>query len=217
MSWVCEFCDSTNEESSRQCFVCGHDRSAESIRESKARAREEKMARLSEGIAKNVCGATKVAFMAGLGVSSLAVAIIVIIKIINGQLDDIWRSLTAVTGRAWDNISVSFGKNFPSVSKQVSYGALGDFPANCKALGLIVSANISDFPQIAFGILPNTAKNSIVDSYENRIVPMAGNVSSNLGTFGSVITGLFSSIKGSVEGLVNVFSGMINSVIKHFK
>ena len=96
MSWKCDICDSYNEEGSRQCYVCGQPRSAESIREGKIREREERIADINASIYKNVYGVSKIVFIFGLNASLVVVAIAVILKIANGQLDDIWQSAFAV-------------------------------------------------------------------------------------------------------------------------
>lgn len=216
MSWKCDICDSYNEESSRQCYVCGQPRSAESIREGKIREREERIARINAGIYKNAYGISKVVFISGLAASLVIIAIGIIIKIVNGQLDDIWYSTSAVIRRFGYNLNFSFGRNPQLLFDHVLAGSFKSLAVNAQVIWLIIVSNFSGFPNIAFEIIPSVAKKNVTGSYSNGIITMSQHLSSNIGMFGTILAGLFSSITGSVNYLIRMVTGMFNSAVKHF-
>ena len=113
MSWKCDICDSYNDDSLKQCFVCGQTRSAESIKKAKIHAKEEKLSKLNEKIYKNSFGFLKIVFLAGTAVSLIAAVTLIIKKIVDGQLDSIWYSVVDVAQLAGNNIKETFGNNFP--------------------------------------------------------------------------------------------------------
>lgn len=216
MSWKCDICDSYNEESSRQCYVCGQPRSAESIREGKIREREERIARINAGIYKNAYGISKVVFISGLAASLVIIAIAIIIKIVNGQLDDIWHSASAVIRRFGYNLNFSFGRNPQLLFDHVLAGSFKSLAVNAQVIWLIIVSNFSVFPNIAFEIIPSVTKKNITCSYSNGIVPMSQHISTNVGMLGTIFAGLFSSMMESIKYLINVVTGIFNRAIKHF-
>ena len=216
LSWKCDICDSYNEESSRQCYVCGQPRSAESIREGKIREREERIARINAGIYKNAYGVSKIVFIAGLAASLVIISIAIIMKIANGQLDDIWNSLSVVVRRIGYNLNYSFGRNPPILFNHVLSGSFKNIAANAQIIWLVIGSNLAAFPNIAVRIIPTVAKKNVTGSYSNGIITMSQHISSNIGMFGTILAGLFSSITGSVNYLIRVVTGMFNSAVKHF-
>ena len=199
-----------------RCFVCGLPRSEESIKEGKRREREERAARLNAEIFKKTYGISKSVFIFGITVSFIIVAIMIIIKIVNGQLDNIWNSATAVAGRIGKNLRVSFAENLPLLIERVISGHTADFLKNIRGLWVVISENLAFIPKTAFEIIPRVSKNNIDISYKNAIIPMARNISSNVGMFIAIVEGLFSNAEASIGYLINVAIGIINGIGKHF-
>ena len=216
MSWKCDICDSYNEESSGQCYVCGQPRSAESIREGKLRKREERIARINAGIYKNAFSVSKVVFISGLAASIVIISIAIILKIATGQLDDIWNSLTVVVRRIVYNLSYSFGRNPPILFNRFLSGSFKNMAANAQVIWLVIGSNLAAFSNYAFEIIPTVAKKNATGSYNNRIVPISQHVSSNIGMLGAILTGLFSTMIESVNYLIRVVTGLLNSATRHF-
>lgn len=216
MSWKCDICDSYNEERSHQCYVCGQPRSAESIREGKARAKEEKIARINNGIYKNAYGISKTVFISGLTISLITIVVAIIIKIVNGQLDDIWHSLFVLALRAESNVSNIFTNNLPAAFQIIAFEPWSNLPHNSIALWETIASNLTVFSVFVVDAFSNTAKNNLSDSYIYGIRPLAENISTNLVTQGSGIGELLSRARSSLNELVQVLKGMYNSAVKHF-
>ena len=88
--------------------------------------------------------------------------------------------------------------------------------ANTQVVWLVAGNNFSAFLNIAFEIIPMIAKKNIISSYNNGIVPMSQNISSNIAMLGAVFSGIFSSAAESISRLINVATGMFSRAIKHF-
>lgn len=216
MSWKCDICDSYNEESSIQCYVCGHLRSAESIREGKIRNREKKIARINNGIYKNAYGISRAFFISGLIISLVSIVIAIIIKIVNGQLDDIWQSFFALALRVENNVLNVFTSNLPAVFQIIALEPWRNLSSNSITVWEIVASNLTVIFAFTTEVIPNTAKNNLSDSYIYRIRPLSENISMNLVTLGSGISELLSRARSSVIELVQVLKGMYNSAVRRF-
>ena len=161
MSWKCDLCDSYNEESALRCCVCDHPRSAESIREAKLRAREEKIERISQKVYRMTYGISRPVFLAGFAVAMIPVVIAIIFKLVNAQLDDVWHALALMALRARERLSDAFVGNSPAVFWHIV-------------------SNLKIFSVFALEIIPNAAKNNLINGYINRARPMAANIPANL-------------------------------------
>lgn len=216
MSWKCDICDSYNEESVIQCYVCGQPRSAESIREGKIRAREEKITRINNRIYKNAYGISRAFFIFGLTISLVSIAIAIIIKIINGQLDDMWQSFFVLGLRAENNVLDAFANNLPAVFQIIASEPWHNISSNSITVWKIVASNLTFISAFATEVIPNTAKNNWKDSYKYGIRPLAENLSTHLVTLGFGVGELSSRARSYVFDLVQVLKGMYNSIVRHF-
>lgn len=63
MSWVCEYCSTSNDDHDTVCFVCGQERSMDSIREAKRIEAAERTKRVCEITYKCTTIAGKIFFI----------------------------------------------------------------------------------------------------------------------------------------------------------
>ena len=209
-------CDSYNDESARQCYVCGQLRSAESIREGLIREREERLSRINDKIYKYTYSILRIVFVSALTASLVIIGIAIIIKIINRQLDDIWRSTTFLTGHIIDNLRISFLRNPSLLFIDPLSGSLADFAANTQVLWIVMTMNFSPFLYTISEVFPQIILFNFKDSCQNGMVPVLSRFLSKFGVIGVVIAGLISAVRKSIEHVVKVVYELFNSVFKHF-
>lgn len=216
MKWKCDICDTYNDESSRQCFICGHARSAESIREGRIRAREEKIARISAVIYENIYRVLKLLFFIGLSASLIGIVVTIIIKRADGSLNELRQIAEIIAEHTWLNIIKAFDRNLMQMLSRAAHTLGSSFPSGAKAILSVASGNSSGFLQAAFLALTDIAKVNLQSSYNNIIVPLVNKVSLNISALGKAATGLISNAGDSVSVLSGVVTGALQKIIKHF-
>lgn len=124
MSWVCDFCSSSNDDSVVECFVCGQRRSEASIQEARRRAREEKERRVMEKILKYSSQTSKILFIVSVSVSTLTTTLMLVLMMINGNLSTIIESGIAIGKHFGVRISESFVGNTGAIIHCIADSAL---------------------------------------------------------------------------------------------
>lgn len=216
MSWKCDICDSYNEESSRQCYVCGQARSAESIKEGKLKEREERVAHINTVIINRATGVLRLIFMLGLSCSLVTVIVALIIKTSGGGLDAIWQSTKSVVERMHYNFTTLFAGNLQAVISQCSSSPMEQLSADAKVIWSVISNNGSNNIRVISTVLPDIARAKLQKCYFNSVVPIGSRISTHAGMFGMVASGLIADVYSSIGNLSETIKGLIETVMNHF-
>lgn len=111
MSWICEYCSTTNENRDKKCFVCGTERSKESIQEAKRAVREKRARQTHAIIYKSATITAKVLCVSSIVLFSIIAVIILYLKMKNGSLGDLLDVGFAITKNIGENFRLLFVEN----------------------------------------------------------------------------------------------------------
>lgn len=155
MSWKCDICDSYNEESTRQCYVCGQPRSRASIREGRIRARAGRIKRVNEMIVSRALGMLNIMYTLGVFLALAGVVMTLIFKSGGTRLDDIWQASKVMLERAHYNYNSAFNENLSGIMTRIGDNHSGNLAANVKAMGDIAFIHIIMLGAIFEGLMKN--------------------------------------------------------------
>lgn len=216
LSWKCDICDSYNEESSRQCYVCGQARSAESIREGKIKEREERVSRINTAIINRATGVLRLFFILGLSGSLVAVIVTLIIKISGGDLDTIWQSLKTLVERMVQNVNTSVDGNLRTLIARCSTTPIEQLPADAKAIWSVAADNGSYLIRVISTVLPNTAGVNLQNCYTNGVLQIGNRILINTSMFGMIVSTLMADTYSSIGNLFETIKGLFETATSHF-
>ena len=149
------------------CFVCGQTRSAESIREGKLRARQERIHRLSDAIYQRGYQVTRVAFFAGLLLSSAVVILMTILKITQGEVGSILGNLSQILEHGWTNIAFNIPANVRVVIWSLRDAPVRDLAVNGARVLSGWRQTMGELPTLLEEIFLQNAKNNVLSCYIN--------------------------------------------------
>ena len=109
MSWVCEYCSSANDESQRECFVCGNSRSAASIRAAKRERRAERATCVGRRVWRGINIGGRVLFYASIALLTVMAGVIIATKINDRALDDLSDVAATMLAHIGANLKCTFG------------------------------------------------------------------------------------------------------------
>lgn len=119
MSWICDYCSTANEDCDTECFVCGRERSKESILEAKRAAQEERTKHINEVIYKSATITGKVMCFSSIALFSVIAIILLYLKIQNASLGDLIYSGIAIADNIGNNFKLLFSANVVSIATQL--------------------------------------------------------------------------------------------------
>lgn len=211
MGWKCDICDTYNEETTKQCYVCGGARSEASIREGKRRAREERILRLNLAILNNVFKYSKIFFVLGLSVSSIALVLLLIMKVSGGKLDDIILNAIQLLRNITENIKLLFSLNVVFAFENIGRELIHEFTLNCQCVIKNMKPLIPTLLGAVIHCFGVNAKNNLVSCYNDMIVPMISLQKDNVLVIKTVIT----CIVPRVKEIGVYYYELISRLIKH--
>lgn len=130
MSWICDYCSTANEDRDTECFVCGRERSKESIREAKRAAREERTKRINEVIYKSTTITGKVLCFSTIVLFSVIALIVLYFKMQSGSLGDLVYTGIAIVENIGENFKLLFNVNVESIAEQLLDSPLKNIGTN---------------------------------------------------------------------------------------
>ncbi len=130
MSWICEYCSTYNEDSVSECFVCGQARSEASLREAKRRQKEEREERVGALIYKWSMIVTRTLFISSTVLFSLFALIIVVMKLMSGDINDIANAIIKTGIHIGNNLISPFTVNAAQIAEHLSQSTLFELDKN---------------------------------------------------------------------------------------
>ena len=190
MSWQCEACDTYNEDDLKVCFVCGQERSKESIDAALAALKEERREQLREKVQKSSSFLRKVFSIACMAFVLVSVAAAVLVFILGGSsLDGLFRNVTAAGGHAITRITATFGQNVPILWQHIAAA----FTASA------ISGNIQTVWKMAESKIRNVPADNLGIRFSDSIQAISNRIAFRTGQ------------------LANSLAAIINSAATHFK
>lgn len=107
MSWKCDMCDSYNEESSQQCYVCGQMRFAELRKEERIKLRRRKTVKVNPDVLYTIFDGLRMMYAWGLASSLISVGLALNLKSLGADSDAIWFSASYIIERILQNINAA--------------------------------------------------------------------------------------------------------------
>lgn len=215
MSWRCDICDTYNEESVRQCYVCGQPRSAESIREGKIREREERAIRVSQSVYSKGYVTIRIVFISGLSLAVLVTIIDLIIKLSSGSIDEIVTNLTSAASHIYLNFVNNDVSNIEKVAEHLAHAPVHEICMNIDAVLAKWQSALIAFSVLASGLFTG-AKNQVALCSNNRVSVIANLLGANVSHLFHTIELLFNSAKDSTIETVSIFKSIMNHVKSFF-
>ena len=157
MSWICDYCSTANEDRDKECFVCGRERSKESIREAKRAAREERTKRINEVVYKSTTITGKVMCFSSIVLFSVIALIVLYLKMQSGSLGDLVYTGIAIVKNVWENMKLLFRVNVEVIAMQLLDSPLKNIGANSEAMS-----------SAALNVLQNNSKYIMTELFVNR-------------------------------------------------
>ncbi len=136
MSWICDYCSTSNEDSSTECFVCGESRSEASLREARARLHEERVEKFNKLFYKWSMGISRTIFIASTISFTVAALIIIVMKLMNGSIDDFVNAIIQTGAHVGNNIALTFTQNGVKIIENMSYSTLFDMGDNIEYIAI---------------------------------------------------------------------------------
>ncbi len=150
MSWVCEYCSTSNDDHDTVCFVCGKERSVESIREAKRIAAEEKSEHICEITYKCATLVGKIFFILTIVLFSVMILVLLFQKMRSGTLDDVLSNGIVLGENIAENFKLIYSENISSIMVQIGNSPVYNVSNNAKAMW---SSMIDDFNSLFESIL----------------------------------------------------------------
>ena len=197
MSWVCEVCSTNNDDDVKECFICGCERSAASIREGKRKAREARLDKISSVLCDDVLRGIKIGTM----VAGALILLACIIKIATGRLfADLEVNISGLFGSIPNRFSL-FVSDLRSIKisqrlllpidSAMRVITLIDVPDNAKAFLLDVGVRILAGLYLMLGALkyalPSRDKLVFFTAAHSKIQPTIGELFEHLGAYASLV------------------------------
>lgn len=212
MSWICDYCSTANEDCDTECFVCGCERSKESIREAKRIVLEERTKRINEVIYNSTTITGKVMCFSSIVLFSVIALIILYLKMRNGLLGDLAYAVIAIFENIGENFKSLFSVNVKIIAIQFidslvktvgeNYGVIWLHALNtiqnsseCIITELFVNRNIKYETFFQKFVL---LKNVIVDAFKlwwTVISLLVANIGENIGSVVYNLGSIFQKIK----------------------
>lgn len=197
LSWICDICSSSNDDSSVECFVCGQHRSEASIKEAKQRAKEEKRKNKVERIFKYSSKIAQVMFIASISISTLFATIMLIVLTVNGNLSLIISNIVTIGKHFGSSIKQTIGDNLSIISLSIYRSSLTGFADAIKNTGTVLISERT--PEI-----------------EEKVVIIFNYFGKSFGRFGTQVAGLFSITKANVKTMVAILTLFIRNMSEQF-
>ena len=159
MSWICDYCSTANEDRDTECFVCGRERSKESIREAKRAAREERTKRINEVVYKSTTITGKVMCFSSIVLFSVIALIVLYLKMQSGSLGDLVYTGIAIAENIGENFKLLFNINVEAIATQLLDSPLKNIGSNYEAIRLY-----------ALNTIQNNGECIITELFVNRSV-----------------------------------------------
>ena len=215
MSWICDYCSTTNEDHNTECFVCGKSRSKESIREAKRIAREERSRTVNAEIYQKTTRAGKIVCFSSIALFCAITLILITLKMRNDFVGDLIYSGIAVIENFGQNFAFLFGVNFVSIFKHIFHFSLNNLFTNCGVICLYVAGNI----QGTFGtVITELFVNKSI-KYEilfQKIIIIMDSISNMFQQWFSIISTLVSDLIGVIAAGAHNLGAIFEKVKEPF-
>lgn len=197
MSWVCDFCSSSNDDSSVECFVCGQHRSEASIREARRRAKEEKERAMSEKIFKYSSRISQILFITSLSISAIMATLMLVLMAINGNLSMPVESGVLIVRHFGTRISGSFAINTAAIARHIANSSL-----------LLLSQNAVSIRDFAFA-----GHSSILD---HNITYVGTWILNSFTRLGNVLSGIFAVSVVNIQANISLIIAIVQNGVSQF-
>ena len=151
MSWICDYCSTANEDHDTECFVCGRERSKESIMEAKRAAREERMRHIHEVIYKSTTITGKVLCVSSIVLFSVISLIVLYVRMRSGLLGDLVYVGIAIVENVGENLAMLYQFNVRDIFLGLLDSAAENIGDNFESICLVVfckDASAGDSPSL---------------------------------------------------------------------
>ncbi len=159
MSWVCEICNANNEDAFTECFVCGEPRSEESIREWEAAEAEARSVRIKAAVYKWLWRTVRWLFVIGTAALVLTTVIAVIIRMVNGNMDELVAGLVVMGTEALERIATVYTRNLQAYPYYITHSPVLELGENFAYFGALFAEHFADlgtfFLYLWQGMLPS--------------------------------------------------------------
>ncbi len=216
MGWRCDICDSYNEESNLQCYVCGQERSRESILEGKLRARRERSEKIKKTVADVGSKMLSGLFIAGVVCGVTAVFFMLAGKISGGGLGDITDNISAVAKNAFYGAADNSIKNVTALFGGAIESPLIRLSHNGREILLCFSSAIMSLFAAARLVLKHAGQR-MSSSYNEKGEALGTSVQGKLGTLSGAAEAVFDNIKGRLACLPEIIKTLASNVMSYFK
>ena len=200
MSWVCEYCSTTNVDRDKKCLVCDKKRTRASVRKEKRIAREDEIARANALIYKYTTIAGKILCLSSIVLFSITALVVLYLKMQNGLIDDLIYNAIAIAENIIEQFKLMFNVNLSLIFAQFVHSPARYVIRNAKIiLEPIVSVLYVNIRSITAELFVNQSfKYEIL--YE-KIIIIANDIIMAFRFWGSLIATLLIS---AVENVVAV-------------
>ena len=215
MSWICDYCSTANEDHDTECFVCGRERSMESIREATRIAREERTKRINEIIYKSATITGKVLCFSSIVLFSVIALIVLFLKMQSGSLGDLFDIGIVIFENIGENFKLLFNVNVKSIVGQLVDSPLKNIGTNYKIMR-----------SHAINILKNNSACIITELFVNRrvkyetfaqkLVILKDSIVGAFRLWWTVISLLIANIGESISSAVYNIGEIVEKVKEHF-
>lgn len=210
MSWICDYCSTANDDRSKQCFVCGKERSKESIRE----ANRAKITQTLQRICKITIKAGKISFFSSVALFSILFLITFVIKVRVGSIGDFLKVGSSLLGIAALNIKELFGDNLIYLFQQSVWPNFVILGKNF-AEGLFETAILDNL-----GYIPIVA---VFEKFKGNLWTLFGNLVSSVSKIGVTLMAFWQIICSSIAffkeklfGVLGNFDEMVQNIKNKF-
>ena len=202
MSWKCDCCDSYNEDSDFECFVCGERRSKESIRE----ARRAKTVRF-------LFVFLKVLFLSLIALLTVSAAAAIIVKASGGGAYSLASDALTVLHHALDNLTRPFTYNIRVMALHTADCSFLHFANNA---GLVLHAADDSLGRL-FGTVSQSVWSAVSGNAGAVLAEsgdsLSGSLVSGLRLIGESISAVFADIESSLRTMAGNMAAFFNELI----
>lgn len=216
MIWKCDICDTYNDGGQPTCYVCGVPRSKASIRAEKRKAREEHFSRINQVIFEKSFNIFRILFMIGCLTSLAAVVIMVIVKLIQGDIGSAAINLADVLKHLGDNLVTALITNGRDILRSLLTPPLLDVGRNIGSVFANWGETLSELSAVFEKMFIHTAKNNIEHDFMGSASFLKSSAAGNLSGLYCVVAAVAANALHHVSDGAKIISKVLQSIQQFF-
>ena len=215
MSWICDYCSTANKDCDIECFVCGEERSKESILAAKRAAIEERTKRINEVIYRSTNITGKTLCFSSIILFSVITLAVLCLKMRDGSLGDLIYIGIAIAENIGEKFKLLFSENLRSIAAQLIDSPLKSIGGNFKVMW---SCALNTLQNNGEGIITELFVNRSIkyETFSQKFILLKDAIADAFQLWWTVILLLVVNIGENIGSIVHNVVEIVQKVKEHF-